>query len=191
MKGSRPLKDREVWATSRKLDARGRALFMLGICCGFRISELLSLRVGDVEQHGRLVSAVTVSRKSMKGKIEGRTVPLARIAGKAVAELLKELRSVRRFLPKEEFLFMSRKGGALSRVQAWRILAQAFAVNKMSGKLGTHSMRKTFAAKIYERLNRDLLKTQRALGHRTITSTISYLSFAESDITKAVLDAWG
>jgi len=39
---------------------RDRALFALGIKTGLRISELLSLRVGDVPQHGRFVDYVAV-----------------------------------------------------------------------------------------------------------------------------------
>jgi hypothetical protein len=37
---------------------------------------LLSLIVGDVQQHGKIVDYVTVQRKHMKKKTEGRTVPL-------------------------------------------------------------------------------------------------------------------
>jgi integrase len=55
------------------------------------------------------------------------------------------------------------------------------------GKLGTHAMRKTFATKVYTRLQHDLVKTQRALGHRNINSTVSYLSFCEDDVTQAIL----
>jgi hypothetical protein len=40
---------------------------------------------------------------------------------------------------------------------------------------------------VYEKLGRDLVKTQRALGHRTINSTVQYLSFAETDIEAAIL----
>jgi len=42
--------------------ARDHALFPLGILSGFRISELLSLRVKDVVNHGRVVDYLTVAR---------------------------------------------------------------------------------------------------------------------------------
>jgi site-specific recombinase XerD len=54
--------------------------------------------------------------------------------------------------------------------------------NELTGKLGTHCMRKTFANRVYQRLNHDLVKAQRALGYRNINSTVSYLSFAEEEI---------
>jgi hypothetical protein len=49
-------------------------------------------------------------------------------------------------------------------------------------------MRKTFAHGVYERLGHDLVKTQRALGHRNVNSTVSYLGFeANSDINETIL----
>jgi integrase len=60
------------------------ALFVVGHRTGFRISELLSLKVGDVQQHGKIVDRVTVQRRHMKKKTEGRTVALH---PEAIAEL--------------------------------------------------------------------------------------------------------
>jgi site-specific recombinase XerD len=48
-------------------------------------------------------------------------------------------------------------------------------------------MRKTFARKVHERLGHDLVKTQRALGHKNINSTVAYLSFVEDEIDQAIL----
>lgn len=53
--------------------------------------------------------------------------------------------------------------------------------------MGTHALWKTFANKVYTRLQHDLVKTQHALGHRNINSTVSYLSFCEEDVTQAIL----
>jgi integrase len=67
MKGCRPLTDSEI-ATVKGAFARTRdkALFILGLKTGLRISELLSLKVGDVYQYGRLADVVYVERKHMK-----------------------------------------------------------------------------------------------------------------------------
>jgi integrase len=52
MKGCRPLTDEEVVLVQQSFGgiyaARDKALFLLGVKSGFRISELLSLQVGDV-----------------------------------------------------------------------------------------------------------------------------------------------
>jgi site-specific recombinase XerC len=80
MKGCRPLSDEEVKVISHSFGGtfgkRNKALFILGVCSGFRISELLSLTAGDVQQHGKIVDHMTVARRHMKKKTEGRTVPL-------------------------------------------------------------------------------------------------------------------
>ena len=56
MKGTRPLDNSEIRLVSACFDGtfgdRNRGLFMLGVSTGGRISELLSLTVGDVYQIG-------------------------------------------------------------------------------------------------------------------------------------------
>jgi integrase len=192
MKGCRPLTDEEVVLVQQSFGgvyaARDKALFLLGVKSGFRISELLSLQVGDVSQHGRLVDRVTVQRRHMKNKTEGRTVLLHPEAKAALATWLLSLHQ----LPgctAQTFVFRSRKGGnrPISAVQAWRILHEAVATNELTGKVGTHAMRKTFANRVYRQLNRDLVKTQRAMGHKNINSTVAYLSFVEEEIDAAIL----
>jgi integrase len=204
MRGCRPLSDAEVTLIAKSFGGtfakRNKALFILGVRTGYRISELLSLTVGDVLHHGKVVDHITVQRRHMKGgkagNTSGRTVPLhpeARAALSVWLEVLaKRLGTLEASLP----VFCSRVKDpatglrkAISRQQAWEILKEAFAANELTGKLGTHVMRKTFANRMYEKLNRDLVKVQRAMGHRNINSTVSYLSFREEDITDAILAA--
>jgi len=192
MRGCRPLTESEVEAVLAELDgprgARDRALFLLGVRSGFRISEILSLRLRDVVEGGRLVERVRVLRRHMKGKREGRTVLLHPAARAALATWLEELRSDG-YMTAESFVFQSRHGSnqAIGRTQAWRILKRAFDRAGLIGNLGTHSMRKTFADRIYDRLGGDLVKTAQALSHRSISSTASYLTFRESEIDDAIL----
>ncbi len=192
MKGCRPLAEDEAAVVSQSFGgtyaARDKALFLLGLKSGFRISELLSLKVGDVYQRGRLVDRVTVARAHMKKKTEGRTVVLHPEAKAALAAWLKALQATAELLPTMA-LFQSREGvnRPISRVQAWRILEDAYATNGLTGKLGTHSLRKTFANRVYDKLGHDLVKTQRALGHKNVNSTVSYLSFREEEIDAAIL----
>jgi integrase len=201
MKGCRPLTDEEVQIISRSFGGtfgkRNKALFVAGYRTGFRISELLSLTVGDVQQHGKIVHHVTVQRKHMKKKTEGRTVPLHPEARAALSVWLEALATMLKgTLDPQTPVFCSRVRDtatglrrAISREQAWRILKEAFASNELTGKLGTHAMRKTFANRMYDRLNRDLVKVQQAMGHRNINSTVTYLSFREEDIADAILAA--
>jgi len=57
-----------------------------------------------------------------------------------------------------------------------RALKALFALADVLGNVATHSLRKTFAAEIYRLLDGKLEKVQVALGHRSITSTVAYLS---------------
>ncbi len=192
MKGCRPLSQQEIHQVARsfggKYAVRNKALFLLGVKSGFRISELLSLRVADVIQCRRVVERVTVRRRNTKGKTEGRTLLLHPDAGHTLVAWVDQMRASGD-MTTDTFVFRSRNGHnqPITRVQAWRVLRRAYATSRMTGNLGTHSMRKTFANRIYEKLGRDLVKTQRALGHRNINSTVSYLSFRQEDIDAAIL----
>jgi integrase len=192
MKGCRPLSEDEVQLLQQSFGGtyrlRDRALFLLGLKSGFRISELLSLRVGDVSQHGRMVERVTVQRRHMKKKLEGRTVVLHPDAKAALADWLMRLQQMTEITP-QTYVFQSRKGvnQPIGKIQAWKILHEAATTNELTGKFGTHMMRKTFANRVYHQLNRDLVKTQRAMGHKNINSTVAYLSFVEDEIDQAIL----
>ncbi|HEX2242054.1 MAG TPA: tyrosine-type recombinase/integrase, partial [Gammaproteobacteria bacterium] len=66
MAGCRPLTAAEVTQVSRTFaddfqGQRNKALFLVGVRTGFRISELLSLNVSDVYQRGQVVDEVTVA----------------------------------------------------------------------------------------------------------------------------------
>lgn len=193
MKGCRPLSDHEIAAVLTELGthqypSRDRALFLLGIRSGFRISELLSLTLADIYQNGNFVDRVSVARKYMKKKMEGRTVALHSEAREVLELWVRELMALGHVDPKT-FVFRSREGAnqSLDRRSAWHLLRQAYKKCGLTGKLGTHSMRKTFAKRVHEKLGRDLMKTQKALGHARVTSTVSYLSFAEEEIEDAIL----
>ena len=192
MKGCRPLSKEEETRVLKsfkgKYAARDRAIFILGTKSGFRISELLSLKIGDVMSDRKMLDRAYVSRRNTKRKLEGRSVILHPEAQKAlkawILQLLKEG-------PLDEcaFLFRSQKGEnkPIGRIQYYRILQAACKGEKLTGKLGTHTMRKTFANKVYDNLDHDLAKTAQALGHKNVNSTVQYLSFRQEDIDEAIL----
>jgi integrase len=149
MKGCRPLSDEEMALVCKSFGgpyaARDKALFLLGVKSGFRISELLSLQVGDVWQHGQAVERVTVQRRHMKKKVEGRTVLLHPEAKAALTVWLDELKEDGACSP-SAYMFQSRKGmnQPIDRRHAWRILGEAYAANGLTGKLGDAQLTKDF-----------------------------------------------
>jgi integrase len=189
MSGCRPLQPEEVVEVAQSFGgrtaARDRALFLVGLYTGFRITELLSLRWRDCLRHGEVTAAVTVARRAMKNKQRGRTVALHPHAQAA----LQAWCAVAQPPDGTWYVFRSRKGRnrPLTRQSAWQILLDAYASCGMTGRLGTHSLRKTFAMTVHEQLGRDLHRTQQALGHVNISSTLHYLPVADVEIQQAIV----
>jgi len=98
MAGRKPLLETElplVYAALAEFSARDRALFILGLNTGFRISELLALNVGDVWDGERIRPQVKVTREKLKGGrgmrrkgISSRTVPVNEAATQALQRYL-------------------------------------------------------------------------------------------------------
>jgi integrase len=204
MAGCRALTDDEVQLVRKSFSGvykrRNEALFVLGIKAGFRISELLSLRVGDVRQYGKMVERVEVSRRYMKGgkagKASSRSVPLHPEARAALSVWLDVLqRRLGGTLDPQIPVFCSRVQRddgtlrAISRVQAWRILHAVYLDHALAGKVACHSLRKTFAMRVHAYYHGNLLKTQKALGHKNINSTIKYLALDEAEVDEGILVA--
>jgi integrase len=201
MKGCRPLTEAEVALVRQSFGGRyarrDQALFLLGVKSGFRISELLALQVADVWRGQRVVERVTVPRRHIKRQLEGRTVLLHPEARAALAAWLAELQAAGP-CPATTYVFRSRKGPnrPISRRHALRVLREVYDANELTGPLGTHAMRKTFANQVYQHLCArraagqavdPFRLTSKALGHRSLTSTDGYLSFLEADIEAAIL----
>jgi integrase len=189
MRGCRPLRPEEVVAVTESFGGRyqwrDRALFLVGLYTGFRITELLSLRWHDCHRHGQVTASLTIARRHIKQKQHGRTVALHPHARAALAHWYHDAQPASDTL----YVFRSRKGHnqPLTRQSAWQILMDAYTACGMTGRLGTHSLRKTFATVIHEQLGRDLYRTQQALGHVNIGSTILYLPVAEDEIQQAIV----
>jgi integrase len=188
MKGCRALTEEEVeLLRATMINPRDIALFMLGVRSGLRISELLSLKVGDVYRHGHVVDFVYLSRKHVKKKVEGRIIPVHTDAKSAIEVLIDDL-GRKGYAKASMPLFQSRKGRkAISSQHVRRILRDAAESNAFDGRISTHSMRKTFATRVYEKVNGDILKTQRALGHKSVASTMAYLSISDEEVFLAIL----
>ena len=175
--------------------ARDRLLFLLGLHSGFRVHELLSVRVGDVWKENRPANEITVARRQLKGgasasarRIRSRTTPLHPAVQAAIRTYVQE-RFGAEPVRTDEFLFKSRKGPntAITPRHAWRIIKAAAREAGFPDRVGTHSMRKTFARTIYDRSGHDLILTQRALDHRSVVTTSRYLESTADDVAAAIL----
>lgn len=172
-----------------RYEQRDRTLILMGIHTGFRIRELLSLHIYDVWHGNAVRKAVTVARGFMKCKIRSRTMPLHARVRQEIESLVKE-RMDQGTLHSDWPLFNKQQTKKpLSTRQAFDIVVNAAErAGVDTGRVGTHSLRKTFARRMWTSpiVNHDPAKMARLLGHENWNNTLRYLEFAD-DLEIAVL----
>ena len=193
MAGMRDYSDAEVELVRKSFSGRyalrDRCYFEMSLQMGLRVSEMLSLTVAQVYQYGTVAEEVSIDRKHIKGgkagKASGRTIPLFPATHPHILAWLERLAAILKVHGPKAIdpttpLFLSRvhnKDGsprAIARETAWRIIKGIARENELSGKVGTHSTRKTVAHKVYTWSN-DIRVVQRILGHKSLQSTEAYL----------------
>ena len=192
MKGTRPLNNNEILLVSACFDGtfeiRNRGLFMLGVSTGGRISELLSLQIADVYQNGRPVTDLLYSKSIVKGGEVSRAVPVNRDGRQAIDDLISWHIDYYGITEADRPLFPSRNGQGqkrMSRRTAHDVLKTAFEAAGLNGHLATHSLRKSFAQRLYDRTG-DIFAVQEMLGHKAVATTQKYLGVNYANIKEAV-----
>jgi integrase len=199
MSGRKPLFESElpaVYAALEDASPRDRALVVLGLNTGFRVSEVLSLNVGDVWDGERVRPQVKVARAKMKGgrgprrkSVSSRVVPLNDAATEALQRYLFARLGGGVVAP-DEPLFPSRFHG--KRMTRWGAndIVHAMLVKAGidgNGDYGTHTLRKTFCRQIYKRTQHDLNLTRAVMGHTSCATTQKYLHVDEEAMVQAVM----
>ena len=192
MKGTRPLNNNEIRLVSACFDGtfeiRNRGLFMLGVSTGGRISELLSLQIGDVYQNGRAVTDLLFDKSIVKGGEVSRAVPVNRDGRRAIEDLIRWHGERYPDTEKNRPLFPSRNGQGqqpMSRRTAHDVLKVAFEAAGLNGHLATHSLRKSFAQRLYDRTG-NIFAVPEMLGHKSVATTQEYLGVNYASIKEAV-----
>jgi integrase len=186
MPSRRPFSNPEFAKIDSLSDSRTKVLLLCGALTGFRISELLSWRKRDLFDGNEIRDSVTVDAAFMKNKSHSRTVKLHRSV-KAI--LLRTIPSSG--LP-EQYIFRSREGinKAICVDTANRNIKKMCAVNGISNRIGTHSMRKTYAKLLYKASGNDIMAVKQALGHKDVRTTQRYLELEEGRLDALMDVLW-
>jgi len=154
---------------------RNRAMLEVLYSTGLRVSELLNLRLSDVDVRMGCVRCIGKGNKE-------RLVPIGRKAIAAVEQYLADSHSqlVRSGspAPHNQVLFLTRNGRRLSRVSIWKILHDYGVKLGLRGRLSPHKLRHSFATHLLEG-GADLRSVQLMLGHADISTTQIYTHVVE------------
>jgi len=148
------------------LGARDRAMLELLYSTGVRVSELVSVRSGDL--HAEL-GYLQVTGKGNKQRL----VPVGRSALAAIEAYRSGPRQALLGRRASPFLFVSRRGPRLTRQAFWKGIRAAGLQAGIRQPLNPHLLRHSFATHLLAR-GADLRSVQQMLGHADISTTQIY-----------------
>lgn len=154
----------------KKDSERNLLLFVMGINSGLRISDLLSLNVGDVKGRQYITLKEKKTKKIKKFPINDRLKPM-------ISKFVKNR-------PDDEPLFLTIFRTRLGRVMAYNIIHSACREAGLNIVVGTHTMRKTFGYHHYKQ-NKDVAMLQMIFNHSNPRTTLRYIGIAQDEIEES------
>jgi len=148
------------------LGARDQAMLELLYASGLRVSELVTLRVSEVNFQGNYL---TVKGKGAKV----RAVPFGRWARDKLANYLSTVRPRLLKGKASPYLFANRSGKALTRQGFWKLIRRYALSGGIDKRVTPHTLRHSFATHLLEG-GADLRSVQTMLGHADISTTQIY-----------------
>jgi len=167
---------------------RDRAMLSLMYAAGLRVSELVSLTLGDVDRARGIVSALGKGKKR-------RLVPLGEVAllhlsaylsareaeAAAKAHALGASMGGRKV---SQLLFPSPRGGKLTRQAFWKIVGRTARGAGIRGHVHPHQLRHSFATHLLSG-GADLRSVQTLLGHANVATTEIYTHVSQDRVRQA------
>jgi integrase/recombinase XerD len=155
---------------------RDRAMLHVMYAAGLRVSELCGLGLGDVDLRRGVVSAFGKGNKR-------RLVPLGEVAVQHVEAYLPD-RAQHRDAGRCATLFLSPRGGALSRQAFHKNIARYARAVGITMVVSPHKLRHSFATHLLQR-GADLRSVQTMLGHADISTTEIYTHVVGDHVRRA------
>jgi len=155
---------------------RDRAMLELLYASGMRVSELVSLNLGDVDTKGDSVRCFGKGHKE-------RIIPIYRQAAMLVSEYVTEARPHLAHYDVEPALFLNRRGERLTRQGFWQILKGYAASAGLEADITPHTLRHSFATHMLSG-GADLRSVQELLGHANISTTQVYTHLTTEHIRR-------
>lgn len=148
------------------LGLRDRAMIQLLYSAGLRVSELVTVPMHQVRTDRGVLLVLGKGRKE-------RMVPMGEVATSWVRRYVAEARPSLDTTRRATALFLSRRGSAMTRQNAWQRLRRYAVLAGVDGKVSPHVMRHSFATHLLAH-GADLRAVQAMLGHADVTTTQIY-----------------
>ncbi len=162
--------------TDKLIGVRDAAMLELLYAAGLRVSELINLRLQDINLEAGFV------RIFGKGSRE-RIVPIGAHARKKINTYLKTARSKRLKQTSSPYLFIARAAKPMTRQGFWKLLRRYAIKAGLKKKITPHSLRHSFASHLLEG-GADLRAVQVMLGHVDISTTQIYTHVTRNHLKK-------
>ncbi|MCD7970391.1 MAG: site-specific tyrosine recombinase XerD [Alistipes sp.] len=157
---------------------RNKAMIETLYSCGLRVSELISLRLGDLFFDDGFI------RVTGKGSKQ-RLVPMSDAARRNISLWLDQRRSMRPDQKSEEIVFLNRRGRKLTRVMVFTIIRRAAERAGVGKAISPHTFRHSFATHLLQG-RASIRQVQDLLGHESIITTEIYTHLDREGLRQSV-----
>lgn len=146
---------------------RDKAMLELLYATGMRVSELIHLRISDINLNLGYVSCHENGKE--------RIIPFGKVCQKALVQYVEKARCIFIQNEKEEILFPNCSGTSMSRQGFWKVLKSYADAAGITRDITPHTLRHSFAAHMLQN-GADIKSVQEMLGHSDISTTQIYLN---------------
>lgn len=161
-------------------EIRDKAMLELLYATGIRVSELITLKISDVN----LQMGYIVCKDSNKERI----IPFGREAKSALVKYMDKTRTAMVGNSSGEVLFCNCSGQTMSRQGFWKLIKYYAKKADIQADITPHTLRHSFAAHLVEN-GADLRSVQEMLGHSDISTTQIYANMNHNHIREVYAKA--